>query len=165
MLKRAEMKPISRPLFALLSALLRPYLKLVYNYSAPKKLPEFPDGPLLFLGSHSSNLDFLFAIPLLRKKRFNAVVASYFYFNERVGRLLNFCRCIRKEQFRTDISSIRDMRAAIKNGGSVLIYPEGEVNGTGRCERPHESIVRLARLLDVPVYAIITHGSYLTRPK
>ncbi len=163
--KRASMKRQNRVLYALVCALLRPYLKLCYNFRAPKNVPAFAPGPILMLGAHSSNLDFLFALPTLKKKRFNIVVTNYFFNDERLAKLLRFFHCIEKEQFRADVSAIRDMRASIKNGASVLIYPEGEVNGTGRCEMPDRSIVKLCRLLDVPVYAIRTSGSYFTRPK
>lgn len=164
MLKRAEIKPINRFLYAVICVVASPYLRILYNYRRPRSV-ELGTGPALILGSHSSNLDFLFAIPILRKKRFNAVVSSYFYNNERVGKLLNFFHCIKKEQFRADVAAIREMRLAVKRGSSVLIYPEGEVNGSGRCEAPDRSIVKLARFLSVPIYSIRTHGSYLTRPK
>lgn len=165
MKRRASTKKLNPMLYGAVAALLRPYLKLMYNFSVPKDVPALPPGPILLLGAHSSNLDFLFALPMLRKKRFNAVVTSYFFNNERLGKLLRFFHCIEKEQFRADVSAIRDMRASIKNGASVLIYPEGEVNGTGRCELPERNIVKLCRMLDVPVYAVRTSGSYLTRPK
>ncbi|HOG00427.1 MAG TPA: 1-acyl-sn-glycerol-3-phosphate acyltransferase [Clostridia bacterium] len=165
MRKRASTKKHNPFLYALVCALLRPYLRLMYNFSPPRQIPALPAGPILLLGSHSSNLDFLFALPLLRKKRFNAVVTSYYFNNERLAKLLRFFHCIAKEQFRADVSAIRDIRACVKNGASVLIYPEGEVNGTGRCEKPDRSIVKLCRMLDVPVYAVRTHGSYFTRPK
>jgi 1-acyl-sn-glycerol-3-phosphate acyltransferase len=165
MKKRASTRKQNPALYALVSALLRPYLKLMYNFSVPKDVPKLPSGPILLLGAHSSNLDFLFALPTLRQKRFNIVVTSYFFNNERLAKLLRFFHCIEKEQFRADVSAIRDMRASVKNGASVLIYPEGEVNGTGRCEKPDHNIVKLCRMLDVPVYAVRTCGSYFTRPK
>ncbi len=165
MRKQASTKKQNPVLYGLICALLRPYLKLLYNYSIPEDRPELPDGPVLVLGSHSSNLDFLFALPVLRKKRFNIVVTSYFFNNKRLAKLLRFFHCIEKEQFRADVAAIRDMRASIKNGASVLVYPEGEVNGTGRTEPPEKNITRLCRMMDVPIYAIRTHGSYFTRPK
>lgn len=165
MKKRASTKKQSRILYTLICGLLKPYLKLFYRFSVPKDAPALPEGPILMLGTHSSNLDFLFALPTLKKKRFNIVVTSYFFNNERLAKLLRLFHCIEKEQFRADVSAIRDMRASIKNGASVLIYPEGEVNGTGRCEKPDRNIVKLCRMLDVPIYAIRTAGSYLTRPK
>ncbi len=165
MKKRASTKKINPVLYALVGALLRPYLRLMYRFSVPKDVPELPPGPNLLLGAHSSNLDFLFVVPTLPKKRFNAVVTSYFFNDRRLALLLRFFHCIEKEQFRVDVAAIRDMRASIKNGASVLIYPEGEVNGTGRCEEPERNIVKLCRMLDVPVYAVRTYGSYLTRPK
>ncbi len=165
MKKRASTKKPNRFVYGIIRALLRPYLKLSYNFSMPKSLIALPDGPILALGAHCSNLDFLFALPLFPQKRFNFVVTSYFFLNEHLGKLLRFFHCIEKEQFRADIAAIRDMRASIKNGASVLVYPEGEVNGTGRCGVPERNIVKLCRMLGVPVYAVRVSGSYLTRPK
>lgn len=165
MTKRASTKKQNRILYAFICALLKPYLKLSYHFTVPRDVPKFPAGPILVLGTHSSNLDFLFALPTLKKKRFNIMVTSYFFNNERLARLLRFFHCIEKEQFRVDVAAIRDLRASVKNGASVLVYPEGEVNGTGRCEIPERNIVKLCRMLDVPVYAIRTFGSYFTRPK
>lgn len=73
--------------------------------------------------------------------------------------------CVRKEQFTADVAAIRDMRALVSAGGSILLYPEGEVNGTGRTGAFPESTARLCKLLKAPVYAVRTKGSYLTRPK
>ena len=64
-----------------------------------------------------------------------------------------------------DVAAIRDMRALVSAGGSILLYPEGEVNGTGRTGAFPESTARLCKLLKAPVYAVRTKGSYLTRPK
>lgn len=153
------------PMYDALCALLKPYLWLKYGFSVPKDLPRLPEGPILLLGSHMGNLDFLFALCSFKGKRFHPIVAAHFFANKRVAWLLNFFRCIKKEQFRADISSISKMRAAIAMGESLLIYPEGEVNGTGRTGKSVANTARLAKLLRVPVYGVRTYGSYFTRPK
>lgn len=158
-------KPHNGFFYDMIMLILRPYLWLKYRFKAPKDIPAMPDGPILLLGSHTGNLDFLFALAALRKKRFHAVVAAHFYRNKSLAWLLTLLRCIKKEQFRADVESIAKMRGVISIGESLLIYPEGEVNGTGRTSSAPRSIAKLAKLLKAPVYAVRTHGSYFTRTK
>mgnify|MGYP002732385752 CR=1 FL=1 len=163
--RRGKTAPQRRVAYGLLCLLLRPYLRLAYGFTRPKNLPPLPEGPVLMLGNHSSNLDFLYAVCALWPKRFNIVVSSYFFNNARLAGLFRFFRCIRRDQFRADVASIMDMRRVVARGGSVLLYPEGEVNGTGRGEPPAQSVAKLAKLLRVPVYAVRTYGGFFTRPK
>ncbi len=165
MLSKYAVKPHIKPFYDVLMLLLRPYLYLKYRFRVPRDLPQLESGPIMLLGSHTGNLDFLFALATVRKKRFHAVVAAHFYRNKRIAFLLNTLRCIRKEQFRADVESIARMKNAVASGESLLIYPEGEVNGTGRTAKSSPSIARLAKLLKVPLYAARTHGGYFTRPK
>lgn len=165
MLSKYAVRPHIKPFYDALMLALRPYLYLKYRFRVPHDLPRLESGPIMLLGSHTGNLDFLFALAALRKKRFHAVVAAHFYRNRRIAFLLNTLRCIRKEQFRADVESIARMKNAVSNGESLLIYPEGEVNGTGRTAKSSPSIARLAKLLKVPLYAARTHGGYFTRPK
>ena len=161
-----KVKPQPPVLYGLIALLLRPYLRLRYGFHRPKSLPIRGErGPVTVLGNHVSNIDFLFAIAALYPKRLNFLVSAYFFNQKPLCYLLRFMHCVRKEQFTADVAAIRDMRALVSAGGSILLYPEGEVNGTGRTGAFPESTARLCKLLKAPVYAVRTKGSYLTRPK
>ena len=54
------------------------------------------------------------------------------------------------------MESIARMKNTIEMGESLLIYPEGEVNGTGRTAPFSDSIAKLAKLLKAPLYAART---------
>lgn len=71
----------------------------------------------------------------------------------------------KKEQFRADVESIARMKNTIEMGESLLIYPEGEVNGTGRTAPFSDSIAKLAKLLKAPLYAARTHGGLFHPPQ
>ena len=161
-----KVKPQPPVLYGLIALLLRPYLRLRYGFHRPKSLPIRGErGPVTVLGNHASNIDFLFAIAALYPKRLNFLVSAYFFNQKPLCYLLRFMHCVRKEQFTADVAAIRDMRALVSAGGSILLYPEGEVNGTGRTGAFPESTARLCKLLKAPVYAVRTKGSYLIRPK
>lgn len=159
--------PAPNPVFYhLVMPPLRLYLFIRYNYRKPKTLPPIPKGePFVVLGSHASNLDFLFTFTALYPHRMNALVSSYFFGGKALSMLLRSLRCIPRKQFTADPASIRAMLSVIKRGGSVLLYPEGEVNGTGRFDRMPPGIGRLCKLMGVRIYAAVNSGSYMTRPK
>ncbi|MDO5110838.1 MAG: lysophospholipid acyltransferase family protein [Clostridia bacterium] len=164
---RRHALPAPSPIFyyAILP-LLRLYLFIKYNYRKPKSLPPIPkDAPFVVLGSHASNLDFLFTFVALYPHRMNALVSSYFFDNKALGLLLTSLRCIPRKQFSADPASIRAMLGVIKRNGSVLLYPEGEVNGTGRFYSMPPGIGRMCKLMGASVYAAVNSGSYMTRPK
>ena len=168
MKRKQAYKPKPQPAFfyTLVYLALRPYLRLRYGYRRPKSLPIREErGPVTVLGNHASNIDFLFSIVALYPKRMNFLVSAHFFDQKPLCYLLRFVQCVRKEQFATDVAAIRDMRSLVTAGGNILLYPEGEVNGTGRTGIFQESTARLCKLLRVPVYAVRTKGSYLTRPK
>lgn len=145
---------------------LRLYLFLKYNYRRPKTLPPIPkDAPFVVLGSHASNLDFLFTFVALYPHRMNALVSSYFFGSKPLALLLRSLRCIPRKQFTADPASIRAMLSVIRRNGGVLLYPEGEVNGTGRFDRMPPGVGRLCKLMGARVYAAVNSGSYMTRPK
>ncbi len=159
-------KPQNAILYTIAYLLLRPYLRLRYGYRRPKALAVRKlRGPIVVLGNHASNLDFLFAIVALFPKRMNFLVSAHFFNQKPLCYLLRIAQCVRKTQFTADVAAIRDMHTLVSEGGSILLYPEGEVNGIGRTGDFSESTARLCKLLRVPVYAVRTKGSYLTRPK
>ncbi len=162
-------KPVPAPnpvFYHSMLPLLRLYLFIRYHYKKPKTLPPIPkDGPFVVLGSHASNLDFLFTFVALYPHRMNALVSSYFFGSKALSLLLKSLRCIPRKQFSADPASIRAMLGVLKRNGSVLLYPEGEVNGTGRFDRMPPGIGRLCKLMGAPVYAAVNNGSYMTRPK
>ena len=110
------------------------------------------------LGNHASNIDFLFSIVALYPKRMNFLVSAHFFNQKPLCYLLRLVQCVRKEQFATDVAAIRDMRSLVTAGGNILLYPEGEVNGTGRTGIFQESTARLtaASVIDLTLTCFMT---------
>lgn len=166
--KNKEIKQHNKVLYAILNRLLRIYLRIAYGYKTPEKQSfQHEEGPVLVLGNHSGNLDFLFVMTALYPKRLNVVVASYFYNWKFLAKVLRFFGCIEKKQFRADIAAIQNMRTVVKRGDGLLIFPEGEVNGVGVNAREgfDDALVRMCRLLKCRVCTARVRGSHLTMPK
>lgn len=167
MLKRRHNNSLhaNRPLYHLIGVLLKPAMALKYGFRLTKRtLPEKGKG-FVAICNHCSNLDFLFAFAAMYPRPMSAITATYFFHDKRLAWLLELFACIPKDQFTPDALAVRDMQRVVAAGGGILLFPEGEVNGTGRSAPFPESTARLMRLLGMPVYAIKLKGSYLTRPK
>ncbi|MCE5234480.1 MAG: lysophospholipid acyltransferase family protein [Clostridiaceae bacterium] len=153
-----------KPLYGSAVFLLKLYSFFRFGFVAPrgaKKLEE----PFLAVCNHSSNFDFMFALLSLYPKRVSTLTAAFFYHNKYLAAVLRVFHCIPREQFRADAASVRKMLEITASGGSVLLFPEGEVSGTGRTDVFPESTARLIRRMGVNVYAVKLYGSYLARPK
>jgi len=164
----APYKPVpqKKPIYTFAYAVLRPFLFLRYGYRRPKDLPvRHAEGPITVLGNHVSNLDFLFAAVAFYPKRLNFLVSSHFFGQKPLSLLLRLMQCVPKSQFAADVAAIRDMRNIVNAGGSIGIYPEGEVNGVGMTGEFPKNTARLCKLLKAPVYTVRTKGAYLSRPK
>lgn len=152
--------------YHLVIPLLSLYLYIRYGYKRPKDMPPLPkDKPFVVLGSHASNLDFLFTVAAIYPHRPNALVSEFFFGNKLLSALLHFLQAIPRKQFHSDAASVRAMMKVIRRGGVLLLYPEGEVNGTGRFERMPPGIGRMCKLMGARVYSAVCSGSYLSFPK
>lgn len=164
-MEKHGIKRPNRVLYACVAALLRPYLYLRYGFKTDRSLARQIKGPFIVLAAHPSNLDFLFAASSFYPRRFNVVVSRHWYGKKWLARLLRLFQCIPREQFRPDPASLRAMMQVVRDGGALLMFPEGEVNGVGRYMSMPKNVARLCKRLGVPVYAASTSGSYLSRPK
>lgn len=150
---------------------LRLYLFLRYGYRAPRKKRAAQDvslpreGGFVVIGSHASNLDFLFTALAIYPHRPNVLVSDFFFGNAALAALLRGLRAIPRKQFRPDAASVRAMAKVARRGGCLLLYPEGEVNGTGRFYSMPPGIGRMCKMFGLPVYSAVTYGSYLSCPK
>lgn len=152
-------------LYHIIGMLLKPVLAVKYSFlCVGRRLPEKGKG-FVAICNHCSNLDFLFAFAAMYPRPMSALTATYFYHDKKLAWLLRLFACIPKDQFMPDVTAVRAMQRVVASGGGILIFPEGEVNGTGRNDIFPPSTARLMRLLGMPVYSIKLKGSYLTCPK
>ncbi len=161
--KRTAKRP-GRLLYTLAVFALRLFAFFRFGFVSPRGARKLEE-PFLAVCNHSSNFDFIFALLSLYPKRANTLVAAYFFHNKYLAALLNAFRCIPREQFRADAASVRKMLAITSSGGNVLLFPEGEVSGTGRTDIFPENIARLIKRMGINVYAVHLYGSYFAKPK
>ncbi|OQB20344.1 MAG: 2-acyl-glycerophospho-ethanolamine acyltransferase [Firmicutes bacterium ADurb.Bin182] len=167
-MKQTRKAAVKRPnafLYHIAVALLKPYLRLRYGMSYDCSIKKEISEPFVLLANHSSAIDFMVAFCAMTPFRMNAVVTTYYFGNLVLAKLLKLMGCIPKTQFLPDMACVRAISGVIARGGSVLIFPEGEVNGYGINDIYPEGIAKLCRMLGAPVYVLKIRGSYLSSPK
>ena len=132
------------------------YLKLFCGLSLDTSATKGFQGPALVLANHQSFMDFGIAARAFLPLRLHFVAYS---------KLFRWFRLISKKQFAPDVASVRKMVRITKDGGSVCIFPEGQISYTGINAEVDPGIGELAKLLNVPVLCLHIRGNHLYRPK
>jgi 1-acyl-sn-glycerol-3-phosphate acyltransferase len=139
--------------------------RLVYIMINVKKkiinpLNEKFDNPAIIIANHQSSLDILPLIMLHPK--------LLMFTNNRIwnsplfGKVIRMADYFPTEQIEKDISLVEDR---IKNGYSVIIFPEGTRAEDGVIKRFHKGAFYLAEQLNVDILPIMIHGTDYTLTK
>lgn len=164
-MKRKEVKFRHRviPFFARI--ILWPIIKIKYRYKYKKYKDLAKKGPFLVLANHTVPMD-----PILLGLSFPFHL--YYFASEQIfnlgllSKLLVYAvNPISKAKGTSDINAIRKARKIVKEGGSIGLYPEGNVTYDGKTVKINESVVKLIRLLDIDVIIFTTKGLYLSDPR
>jgi 1-acyl-sn-glycerol-3-phosphate acyltransferase len=118
--------------FVLYRLILRPFLALIIGVKFPKA-SEFPEGQFILVSNHNSHLDtvsLLCSLPVKRLKDVHpAAAADYFARNKIMATLceffLNTVFVRRKGESGAILKPIDELDMHIKNGKSLIIFPEG----------------------------------------
>ena len=119
----------------------------------------------LILANHQSFLDPAF-IALTVKKPIYFVTSDTLYQQKWYLRLLFYCfGPIKKRKGFADTTCIRAMHGVAKEGGNVAIFPEGNRQWNDSMFHVDRAIVKLVRLLKLPVLLYNFHGGYGIQPR
>lgn len=152
-------------IYAIAVFVLGLYMRLVYRLKIDRSAIKGLKEPIVVLGNHACNLDFITMALTVYPTRLNFMVSTYFFQHFILGFLLRFMGEIPKRQFVPDAGAIRACLAAAKNGRSIGIFPEGQVTYTGATVHIDPSIAKLIKKLGMTVVAVKTNGNHLTYPK
>ncbi len=119
----------------------------------------------LVIYNHMSNMDHFVTTSSFKYRRANYVITKHFYFNKTLRKILDCVCAIPREQFKSDLISIRKMKKVIDKKGIVAIAPAGQISVHGELIYIDKAIVKLIRFCKADVYALQLHGDYLAYPK
>lgn len=163
--RKREVKKRHFRIINLAKLVLTPIIKFKYRYQYNKYKELKGKGPFIVLGNHTVAYD-----PLIMSHSFPFHL--YYFATEQIfnlgflSKLLVYgANPIRKSKSMSDMASVRKARKIVSEGGSIGIYPEGDVSYDGSLSKINESIVKLIRLLKIPIIFFVTKGLYLTDPR
>ncbi len=154
-----------RVVFALLKPPLRLYVRLALGFHAVRYRAEERGRPCLILANHDGPFD-----PIMLSMSFRRVI--YFVASDHIFRLGLVSRLISWlvapipiVKSIVDTRSIRDIFTAIREGGTVGLFPSGNRSFTGAEMPISRATVKLVRHLKVPVLLYRFDRGYLATPR
>lgn len=141
------------------------YLLLKYRPKINRRALKQQKRGCILVYNHSSNKDHYFVMSACNYRPVNFVLASYFFFNKTLCKILTWARCISKDQFKPDIQAIRKMKKVLEKNGIVAIAPTGQTTMDGKLPFISPSIVKLVRMTKADVMGLRMNGVYLSLPK
>ena len=132
----------------------------IYN----SELKGMPSGSVV-LATHTSNKDHFLTAMALYPRRVTFVMSEHFFANKLLRPLLKIMRAIPKKMFCPDTRSVLNMIRAIREGCTLLLFPEGRLTCHGGSLPITPGTAELVRNLGVPVYTITAEGAGKTFPK
>ena len=123
------------------------------------------DGPFLVLCNHTHTLDPFF-VSALSPVHIRWVAGAYLFKLPFLSLLLHhLVGAISKQQGRSDMHTLRQISAALKQGDVVGIFPEGTRTWDGEPMGFDQSIAKLVKLLKVPLVLLNFEGLYGIKPR
>ena len=138
--------------------------RLVYGLHIVRNELRAVKGPCVVIANHQSTLDFVNLIGA-SPRRMTFVISSSFYQSLPVKRIMDRMHVIPKQQFQTEVSDMKKMKAVIESGNILVIYPAGLMCEDGLSTPIPQATYKFLRWLRTDVYMARTYGSYLVMPK
>lgn len=163
--KRKSVRLPSKGLYNIAMSVLGPRAKGRHKTIIDKSELDGVKPPYVVLSNHCSVNDWYLVGATVFPVRLNVVVTRHFYSHPILQPLMWRVGAIPKDQFTPDVGTIKDIITVAREGGNVMLFPEGRMTPHGRTETIEKSTVKLLKKLKMPVVYIHMDGAYLTRPK
>lgn len=122
---------------------------------------KIPEGPCLYIANHQSIIDIPLLIDVVDGK-LGAVAKKEL---ENVPILSYWCRAIHcvfmdRNNIREGLKSIQQATENLKNGSSMLIFPEGTRSKGGKMKDFKKGSLKMAMKANVPIIPVTIEGTY-----
>lgn len=134
-------------------------------WTAERRIPELGPGPYVIVSNHASLIDIPLNVGLPLPIRIGARPGLF-----RVPLMGWFMRfsghiCVESGSKEAIEATMQACRAAIQDGISILIFPEGTRSDDGSIGSFHKGAFHLARELGVPILPVVVDGTGQALPK
>ncbi|MBO5754522.1 MAG: 1-acyl-sn-glycerol-3-phosphate acyltransferase [Clostridia bacterium] len=150
--------------YAIARLACRPFSAHVFKRKFYRNELKGVKGPFVVVANHQTALDFVNLIDA-SDVPLSFVLSHAFFHTLPIRGFLSRMGVIPKQQFQTALSDLYAMKATVKNGGALAIYPAGLMCEDGLPTPLPEATYRFLCWLGVDVYVARTYGAYLVKPK
>ena len=155
-------------LYRLTAAIVKFLLKILLGYklNIDETVQDWKKEkrPFVILSAHPSELDatILMTAAFPNKARF--VTGAQQLYKGLQGKILRLLKIIPKRQFMADITAVKEMMKAVKDGYILGMMPEGRLSLDGTDNPIDISTAKLIKKLGVPVAFLIPRGTFWIKP-
>ena len=153
--------PVLQALIQVWMSIFKRYYRIKANIAHEIK---HIDTPYLLISNHVGRYDPFIVSSFFRRKP-NFVSSDAVLRDRIIGTLFKLLGAMPKRKGTRDTYIIREMRKVIEAGGSIALFPEGARTWSGTSLDIDPSIVKLIRLLKVPVITAKMKGAYCYDPR
>jgi 1-acyl-sn-glycerol-3-phosphate acyltransferase len=156
--RRARERGVSRPLYAVVRALVVPFMRLYFRLriTGAERIPR--EGPVIITPNHKSFWDsFLVAAATKRPVRY---MGKSELFETGAGRLLVALGAFPVRRGAADEEALETARTVLRQGGVLALFPEGtRVRDPDELGEPRSGAGRLALEIGVPLLPAAISGT------
>ena len=140
------------------------FFRLKYRVKIDNAVLKGHKGPAVVLATHTSGQDHILsgmAVP----GRPTYVMSQHFFTTPFARRLFAFLHTIPKKMFCPDSRSVRMIIRAVREGNTVVLFPEGRLTWYSRSLEVTDGTAELVKHLGVDTYYLLAEGAGRTFPK
>ena len=127
---------------------------------------DLKTGPYLFLLNHTEILDPIMVTAVM-PRHIRWVAGAYLFKTKFLHKVIGeWCTAIPKQQGRSDLSMVKNIQKALKEGDSVGLFPEGTRTWDGEMMPiNYVPLAKMVRFFKVPVLFVHLEGGFAHHPR
>lgn len=138
--------------------------KLIFRNKVLRNEIRGVTGPYVVIANHQCAYDFVNLI-CASARPMSFVISNSFYNSLPIRGFLQKMGVIPKQQFQTNVTDMKKMKAVVDHGQPLVIYPAGLMCEDGLSTPIPGATYKFLKWLGVDVYVARSRGSYFVMPK